>query len=126
MATVVLDTGALIALERGDRRVGALLYEAARNGVDAVASCACVAQAWRDPARQARLVRALAGILEVPLDESAARRCGNLLGRSSTSDVADAATALLASPTDVIVTSDPDDIRRLVDAAGTHARVQSI
>jgi hypothetical protein len=126
MAAVVFDTGALIALDRADRRVGALLHQAARNGVDAVTSCACVAQAWRDPARQARLARALQGMLEAPLDQPMARRCGVLLGRSNTTDVADAAITLLAGPNDTILTSDPADIRTLVDAAGNKARVLSI
>ena len=52
MAGLVLDTGALIAIERSDRRVGAVLFEAARDGLNAVTSSACVAEAWRDPARQ--------------------------------------------------------------------------
>jgi hypothetical protein len=85
-----------------------------------------VAEAWRDPARQARLTRALAGIVEAPLDEQMARRCGTLLGRSNQDDVADAAVALLSGPGDVILTSDPQDIAALVDAARTEARVQSV
>lgn len=89
-------------------------------------SCACVAETWRDPARQARLTRALAGMIEHPLDASAARRCGRLLARAATSDIADAAVALLAGPRDVLLTTDPDDLEHLVRAAGTGARVQRI
>jgi hypothetical protein len=43
MAALVLDTGALIAIDRGDRRLGAVLHEAARHGVDAMTSSVCVA-----------------------------------------------------------------------------------
>jgi hypothetical protein len=95
MAALILDTGALIAIDRGDRRVGAILHEAARHRIDAITSCVCVAEAWRDPARQACLSRALAGVLELPLDPAAARACGMLLGKTGTSDVADAAVAML-------------------------------
>jgi len=126
MAALVLDAGALIAIDRGDRSLGAALHEAARHGVDAVTSSVCVAEAWRDPARQARLTRALAGILEHPLDPSTARRCGLLLARSDTSQVADAAVALLAQSDDVILTSDAGDIQHLLDTANSTAHVRSV
>lgn len=126
MAALILDSGALIAIDRGDRRIGAALREAGRQGVDARTSCACVAEAWRHPARQARLTRALAGLLEHPLDPPAARRCGSLLARSATDDIADAAVALLAGRGDVVLTSDPGDIQHLVSATGSDARVEKI
>jgi hypothetical protein len=126
VAGLVLDTGALIAIERNDRGVGALLHESARHGLDAVTSSACVAEAWRDPARQARLTRALTGMLERSLDPGAARRCGLLLARSRTSQVADAAIALLATDDDIVLTSDSDDIRHLLRSIPSAARVHAI
>jgi hypothetical protein len=123
VAALVFDTGGLIALDRGDRKVGALLAAAAAGSVDAITSSACVAQAWRDPGRQARLTRALAGFLERSLDPVAARHCGRLLGRAGTIDVVDAAVALLVETGDTVVTSDPADITRLLDASGSRARV---
>ena len=126
MAALVLDTGALIAIDRGDRRVGAALYEAARHGVDVITTSVCVAEAWRDPARQARLTRALAGVIERPLDPRASRECGVLLARSRTSQVADAAVALLAQDGDAVLTSDADDIRHLLDTARTTAVVRVV
>lgn len=126
MAAIVFDTGGLIALDRGDRKVGVLLATAAASGVEAVTSTACVAQAWRDPARQARLARALAGFLERSLDPAAARDCGRLLARAGTVDVVDAALALLVETGDTVVTSDPDDITRLLEVAGTRARVRVV
>ena len=126
MAALVLDTGALTAIDRGDRSLGAALHEAARHGLDAMTSSVCVAEAWRDPTRQARLARALAGILEHPLDSSAARQCGLLLARSGTSQVADAAVALLAQDNDVIVTSDAGDIQHLLNTANSTAHVRRI
>jgi hypothetical protein len=126
MAALVLDTGALIAVDRGDRRVGAVLHEAARHTVDAITSAVCVAEAWRDPARQARLTRALAGIIERPLDPRTSRECGALLARSRTSQVADAAVALLADDGDVVLTSDADDIQHLLNATRSKALVRAV
>ncbi len=125
MAALIFDAGGLIALDRGDREVGAILALAAQTGVEAVTSSACVAQAWRDPARQARLTRALTGFTERPLDAPTARDCGRLLGRSRTADIADAAIVLLAQDGDTVLTSDPEDIEHLLAAAGRRARVRS-
>ena len=126
MAALVFDTGALIALDQGDRAIGALLAVAAESGAEAITSSACVAQAWRDPTRQARLARALAGFLEQALDPTTARRCGALLDRAGTRDIVDAAVVLLVDDGDTILTSDAADIERLLDAGGTQARVQPV
>jgi hypothetical protein len=126
MAALVFDAGGLIALDRGDRAVGALLAVAARDGHEAITSSACVAQVWRDPARQARLTRALEGIVEWPLDGLAARRCGLLLAGSGTSDIADAALSLLVRSGDTVLTSDPDDLARLLAASDVDARVRPV
>ena len=126
MASLILDSGALIAIERGDRRLGAVLFEAGRAGVDAITASACVAEVWRDPARQARLTRALRGTIEAPLDPAMARRCGELLAIAETSDIADAAVALLVNTGDVILTSDHGDIEHLLQARCVHARVEQV
>ncbi|MGA2164869.1 MAG: PIN domain nuclease [Solirubrobacteraceae bacterium] len=126
MAALVFDAGGLIALDRGKREVGRLLAVAADAGVEAVTSAATVAQVWRDPTRQARLTRALASVVERSLDPPAARECGLLLARAHTSDIADAAIALLVEDGDTVVTSDPDDMAHLLNTVGTHARVLSV
>jgi hypothetical protein len=126
VAAIVFDSGALIALERGDRRIAVLLDEAAAGGVEAVTSSACVAEVWRDPARQARLTRALAGFQERSLDPAAARACGTLLASTRTSDIADVALSGLARDGDTILTSDPHDIARLLGARGIDAQVRAV
>jgi hypothetical protein len=126
MAALVFDAGALIALDRGDRTVIALLAVAAQQGNEAITSSACVAQVWRDPARQARLTRALGGFLEWPLDPPCARRCGQLLAKAHTSDIADAALALLVQDGDTVLTSDPHDIEHLLETTGTDARIRPV
>ncbi len=106
---VVLDAGALIAVERSNRRIVALLELADEIHVPA----AVVAQVWRNPARQVRLVRLLAteAIRITALDEIEARAVGHLCAASATANIVDASVALLARRVaGVVVTSDPDDL----------------
>lgn len=54
------------------------------------------------------------GVELVPLDEPLARACGELCGAANSGDVIDASVVLVARERrDPIVTSDPDDFRRL-------------
>lgn len=110
--SVVLDAGALVAVERADRRVIRLLELAQDIHVPAGA----LAQAWRNPARQVRLVRVVSsdGVLIHPLDTASARAAGQLCAATSTSNVIDASVVLVARLVDAVtVTSDPDDLRLL-------------
>jgi len=111
--SLVLDAGALIAFERGDPRMRALLAEAKRVVVPAGA----LGQAWRDGRRQVPL-RALCNSARthvVPLDRPRAEAAGTLCARARTSDVIDASVVLAArqEQSSVVITSDPDDMRRL-------------
>jgi hypothetical protein len=115
---LVLDTGALIALERGHRVMWTRMRGARDAGEAPVTHGGVVGQAWRGLARQAMLARGLAMIDVRALDDDLGRRAGVLLARARMKDVVDAAVALLAEDGDRIVTSDPDDIERLVDALG--------
>lgn len=118
---VVLDTGALIAFERGDRQVAALIEQTRRRRDRVLTSSGSVAQAWRDATRQALLARLLAGVAEGPLDSGCSRSLGELCAAAGTSDVVDAHVALLAGDHDTVVTSDPGDIALLFRAAGRTA-----
>jgi len=108
----VLDAGALIAIERGDERARALVQGTRRLIIPAPV----LAQVWRDGPRQARLALVVGDdrtIVEV-LDEHVAKSAGVLLGRTGTSDVADASVVLAARRyAAVVVTDDAADIRRL-------------
>lgn len=106
---VVLDTGALIAIERADRRLIRLLELAEEVHVPA----AVVAQAWRNPARQVRLVRVLAAdpVHVHALDNEEAKAVGHLRGASGTSDVIAASVVLVARRVGgVTVSSYPDGL----------------
>ena len=113
---ITLDTGALIALERGDGRMIALLDRAVKRGATFRVPAGVVGQAWRDGRRQATLARFLrtTEVQIVALDEHLSRACGELCGSSNTADVIDASVVLVANEHhDLVLTSDPDDLRRL-------------
>ena len=84
MSALVLDTGALIALDRNDRTVWAMLRNAADDSAQVSVPAGVIAQAWRDGSRQALLSRALTHCDEVPLEGSLARATGLLCGRAGT------------------------------------------
>jgi hypothetical protein len=121
--TVVLDTGALVALERNERATWSRLKAAQVAGEVPVTHAGVVGQVWRGGPRQARLSQALGGIEVRPLDAPLGRAAGELLGRTGLSDVIDAAVALLSSDGDDIVTADRDDFQRLVAASGRHVEL---
>ena len=121
---LVLDTGALIAFERGDRGVAALLEAARRRGEGPVTSSGCVGQSWRRVgSKQALLSRLLTGVEERGLTPEISRMIGELCGRAGCFDVVDAHVALLARDGDVVLTSDKDDLRALLVSAGRRANL---
>jgi hypothetical protein len=116
MKGLTLDAGALIALERNNRRVVAVLARAVELGYALAVPAGVVGQVWRDGRRQARLARFLrCDRLEVEaLDDQRAREAGQLCGAKRTHDVIDATVVLCARRRGHrVVTSDPVDIRRL-------------
>ena len=121
---LVLDTGALLALERNDRSMWRRFKAAQLAGSVAVTHGAVVGQAWRGRGpRQALLAKALAGVEVRPLDEELGRSAGELLAMTGGSDVVDAAVVLLGEDGDHIITSDPSDIEPLAAAAGRHIEI---
>jgi hypothetical protein len=113
---VVLDAGALIAFERGNARMRALVREALKGGVRLVIPAGALGQVWRGAARQAPLRALVKGpTTAVPvLDQVLAEAAGVLCGRAGTSDVIDASVVLVARrERAVVVTGDVDDLRRL-------------
>jgi hypothetical protein len=120
MSGLTLDAGALIAFERNDRAVVALLARALELEYSLAAPAGVVGQVWRDGRRQARLSRLLGSEdVEVEsLDDQRAREAGQLCGVKGTADVIDASVVLCARTRGHrIVTSDPEDIRVLDPAA---------
>lgn len=116
MSGLTLDAGALVAFERNDRAVVAIIARACERRVQLVAPAGVVGQVWRDGRRQARLARLLGSeLVEIePLDDERARAAGQLCGVAGTSDVIDASVALCARARGhAVLTADVQDLSRL-------------
>jgi hypothetical protein len=120
MSGLVLDAGALIAIDRDDREMLRRVRAAHRTGEPVRTNAMAVAQVWRDGrGRQASLARALRDIDVRPILASDGRKAGELLAAAGSTDAIDATVALLAGPGDRVYTSDPDDLRKLCGRRGT-------
>ncbi|MGI9009104.1 MAG: twitching motility protein PilT [Streptosporangiaceae bacterium] len=124
MSAVILDAGALVAVDRDDRSALARLRAAEQHGLELRTNAMVVAQAWRDRhGRQVNLARLLQAADVRPVRQQDGRAAGVLQGEAGTGDPVDATVVLLAGPGDRILTSDPGDIARLTAAAGNGAIV---
>lgn len=122
MSALILDAGALLAVDRDDRTMIARLHVAERTGVELRSNAMVVAQVWRDRrGRQVSLARLLQAVDVRAVHPSDGRKAGLLLADAGTADAIDATVVLLAAPGDRIVTSDPADLTRLAGAAGNQA-----
>jgi hypothetical protein len=118
MTALVLDAGALMAVDRGERQIAAKLRVAQQSEMDLRSTGVVIAEVWRDEhGRQASLARLLKSVDVRPVDQGLGRDAGTLLGRAAADDPADATVVAVASTGDRILTSDPRDIRRLVAAS---------
>jgi len=120
---VTYDTGALIAAERGSEWMWTFHREVLGQGMYPTLPAVVLGQAWRG-GPQARLSRLLHGCRVDPLTESQARAAGRALAASGTSDLIDAAVVVSAlARDDLVVTGDPDDLRRIAAALGRELAV---
>jgi len=113
-----LDAGALIAVERGDRRVLRLLELTQVRGLAVDVPVGVVAQVWRGGPGQSLLARflRLPEIRYVDLDVTGARAVGELCAVTGATDVTDSHVALHALRLDLtVVTSDPGDFEPYAD-----------
>ncbi len=114
---VTYDSGALIAAERGQRRMWARHRALLLRRVVPVVPAPVVAQCWRGTPRQAQLARLLAGCEVEALDDTRARATGVLAGRARTSDIVDACVVEGALRRDhLVITSDVGDLNAIAAA----------
>ncbi len=116
MSGITFDAGGLIALDRNDRRVLALIARARERRMRITIPAAALAQAIRNPAKQARLSRLIrqADTDLIALDGPDATSVGLLLARTGTADVVDAHVVVCARRAkQAIVTSDAGELRQL-------------
>ena len=121
---ITYDTGALLAADRGERRMWAR-HQAllVRREVPTVPA-PVVAQSWRGSNRQVLLARLLAGCDVEALDDDRARSTGALAARAATTDIVDACVVDGAlRRRDLVVSSDEGDLRAIAVAVGARLEI---
>jgi predicted nucleic acid-binding protein len=119
--TVVLDSEGLSKLAAGDARVRGYLDSARARRARVAVSAITLTETLRGGPRDAALHRVLSRITVVPVTAQIARQAGELLGATGLSshrcaiDAVVAATALGLERPIVLLTSDPDDMNRLIE-----------
>jgi predicted nucleic acid-binding protein len=119
--TLVLDSEGLAKLAAGDARVRGYLDSARARGARVSVSAVTLTEVLRGGPRDAAVRRVLARITAVPVTTAIARRGGELLGTTGLSghrcaiDAIVAATALDRERPVVLLSSDPDDMNRLIE-----------
>jgi hypothetical protein len=123
---VTLDTGALIAADRNDRRFWVWWKWLTTQGVVATLPAPVIAQAWRGPT-QARMAMVISACRVVPWTSEEAKRTGELCALAGASDVVDAYVVRgAADRREDILTSDPHDLERLAACAPGVGRVRTL
>jgi hypothetical protein len=125
---VVYDSGALISI--ADRRNRSAFDNHRRrlaNRLRILVPAVVAAQAVRRPATQVGLMLTLRGCAIIPFTDEHHVPVGQLLARSGTADVVDAFVALVAARAEAaIITSDPDDLGRLLSCLGVDQPILSV
>ena len=124
MSALILDAGALVAVERDDRAMMARLRAAQQHRLELRTNAMVVAQVWRDShGRQANLARLPQATDVRAVSQRDGRAAGELQAAASTADAVDATVVLMAARGDRVLASDPGDIARKAAAAGNGAVV---
>lgn len=120
------DTGALLAAEAGRRELWALHRRALERGTIPLVPAGVLAQAWRG-GPQPELSRLLRGCVIEPFEEGRARAAGKACALAATSDIVDASVVVGAlGRNDLVVTSDPEDLRRIAAALRRRLLVHAV
>lgn len=112
---LILDSGAVIALSRGDTRARAFLQRAVALGAEVLIPAVVIAETVRGSARDATVNRVIGAVDSIAhVDEAVGRAAGGLLGAARMSQAIDAVVvAIAASGGGHVLTSSPDDLTRL-------------
>lgn len=110
---LILDAGALIALERGDRQVRALV-KLVDIGGKVIVPASVLAQVWRGGSRSARLALTIKPAEVDALDEIRAKEIGVRLAALGAKDITDGHVVCCAlDRRAAVATSDRSDIEAL-------------
>jgi predicted nucleic acid-binding protein len=125
VATIVYDTGALMAAERRNPDFLALHDELTAARIRPIVPVVVLARAWRG-GPQHQISRVLKACDVVPDDERISRAAGVACAASGTADVVDAIVVATAVRHQApVVTSDPDDLTHIADAIGVKIQLFS-
>lgn len=119
--SLILDSEGLSKLAAGDQRARGYLETAITRRARVAVSAITLTEVLRGDKRDAAVHRVLSRITIVPVTPEIARRAGELLGATGLSghrcaiDAVVAATALVMERPAVLLTSDLDDLSRLVE-----------
>ena len=123
---VTYDAGALIAADRGERRIWARHRALLVAREVPTVPAPVVVQAWRGGSRQARLSRMLSGCEVEELDDDRARAAGSMLARAPVTDAVDACVVEGAiRRRDLVVSSDREDLIAIADGVGRVLEVEA-
>jgi hypothetical protein len=121
---VTYDSGALIAADKGERRMWARHRALLLRRVVPTVPAPVVAQSWRGTNRQALLARLLSGCAVEALDDTRARSAGALAARAATTDIVDACVVEgTLRRRDLVVSSDAGDLRSIASAVGEQIEI---
>ena len=118
---LILDVEGLFKLAAGDARTRGYLDSARHRGARVAVSAITLTEAPRGGSRDAAVHRVLTRVVVISVTEAIARRAGELpratglSGHRCAIDAAVAATALEMERPVVLLTSDPDDLNKLVE-----------
>ncbi len=116
MTGVTYDAGALVAAERSDRALWAIHKRALERNARPTVPAGVLGQAWRG-GPQVNLSRLLTGCRVEDLTDVRARASGAACARAGSDDPIDASVVVGAiARGDLVLTSDPDDLRTIAGA----------
>ncbi len=116
---ITYDAGALIAAEKGERRMWARHRALLSRREVPTVPTPVLAQAWRGTARQAQLARLVVGCDVEFLDDIRAKATGTIAGRARVIDIVDACVVEGAvRRNDLVITSDAGDLHAIASAIG--------
>jgi hypothetical protein len=112
---VMFDTGALIAIERGQHRMRSVHRLAVEHGFDMVAVTPVIAEWWRAGRGEKERSRILRTLVQEPPDGYVARLAGAAIGEVSAGVVDALVMAAASIRGDTVYTSDLKDLVRLLE-----------
>lgn len=122
---ITFDTGALVAIERRDRRMLAFMIDARARGLRITVPTCVVGEWWRG--QRGPLARVLDAVVVEPLTLPLAKIVGEAMASVRRATLVDAVVvASAAQRGDLVLTSDLDDLSRIRDAAFRAVRLRRV